>query len=156
MQEMMKMTTTTELTVLLAEDDDGHASLVRRNLERVGIVNPILRFRDGAGLLEYTAGLDDSSARGHLALLDIRMPGIDGIETLRRIRANPRISTMPVIMLSTTDDPREIRRCHELGCSNYIIKPVEYTEFVKAIHNLGLFLMVVAVPLTPVARGTPT
>jgi CheY-like chemotaxis protein len=147
------MSTMTELTVLLAEDDDGHASLVRRNLERVGIANPILRFRDGAELLEYTAGLEEGHARGHLALLDIRMPGIDGIETLRRIRANPRISTMPVIMLSTTDDPREIRRCHELGCSSYIVKPVEYTAFVKAIHNLGLFLMVVAVPLTPVARG---
>ena len=100
---------------------------------------------------------DEGGARGHLALLDIRMPGIDGIETLRRIRANPRISTMPVIMLSTTDDPREIRRCHELGCSSYIVKPVEYTAFVESIHNLGLFLMVVSVPLTPVPRdrGNP-
>jgi CheY-like chemotaxis protein len=146
------VTTTTALSVLLAEDDDGHASLVRRNLERVGIANPVLRFRDGAELLEYTAGLDESGARGHLALLDIHMPGIDGVETLRRIRANPRISTMPVIMLSTTDDPREIHRCHDLGCSSYIVKPVEYTAFVQAIHSLGLFLMVVSVPLTPVVR----
>jgi CheY-like chemotaxis protein len=143
---------TTELTVLLAEDDDGHASLVQRNLKRVGIANPVLRFRDGAGLLEYTAGLDESGARAHLALLDIRMPGIDGIETLRRIRTNPRISTMPVIMLSTTDDPREIRRCHELGCSRYIVKPVEYTAFVESIHSLGLFVKVVSVPLTPTSR----
>ena len=146
------MTTTTELTVLLAEDDDGHASLVQRNLKRVGIANPVLRFRDGAGLLEYTAGLDESGARGHLALLDIRMPGIDGVETLRRIRTNPRISTMPVIMLSTTDDPCEIHRCHEAGCSSYIVKPVEYTAFVESIHNLGLFLMIVSVPLTPAPR----
>jgi DNA-binding response OmpR family regulator len=146
------MSTPTELTVLLAEDDDGHASLVQRNLKRVGIANPVLRFRDGAGLLEYAAGLDEGGARGHLALLDIRMPGIDGVETLRRIRANSRISTMPVIMLSTTDDPREIRRCHELGCSSYIVKPVEYTAFVAAIHNLGLFLMIVSVPSTPVVR----
>lgn len=142
----------TELTVLLAEDDDGHASLVRRNLARVGIANPILRFRDGAGLLEYTAGLNATGARGHLALLDIRMPGIDGVETLRRIRANPRISAMPVIMLSTTDDPREIRLCHEIGCSSYIVKPVEYNAFVNAIQSLGLFLMVVSVPPTPMPR----
>jgi CheY-like chemotaxis protein len=146
------MSTATQLTVLLAEDDDGHASLVQRNLKRVGIANPVLRFRDGASLLEYTAGLDEGGARGHLALLDIRMPGIDGVETLRRIRANPRISTMPVIMLSTTDDPREVRRCHELGCSSYVVKPVEYTAFVEAIRSLGLFLLVVSVPSTPVPR----
>jgi DNA-binding response OmpR family regulator len=147
------MSATTELIVLLAEDDDGHASLVRRNLERAGIANPILRFRDGAALLEYTAGLDAGTARGHLALLDIRMPGIDGIETLRRIRANPRMSAMPVIMLSTTDDPREICRCHEFGCSSYIVKPVEYSAFVEVIRSLGLFLLVVSVPLTPVTQG---
>jgi DNA-binding response OmpR family regulator len=146
------MSATTELTVLLAEDDDGHASLVQRNLKRAGIANAVLRFRDGAGLLEYTAGLDEGRARGHLALLDIRMPGIDGVETLRRIRANPRISTMPVIMLSTTDDPREIYRCHEFGCSSYIVKPVEYPAFVAAIHSLGLFLLVVSLPSTPVPR----
>jgi CheY-like chemotaxis protein len=146
------MSATTELTVLLAEDDDGHASLVQRNLNRVGIANPVLRFRDGAGLLEYTARLTEDDARGHLALLDIRMPGIDGVETLQRIRANPCISTMPVIMLSTTDDPDEIRRCHELGCSSYIVKPIEYAAFVEAIRSLGLFLMVVSLPSTPVPR----
>ena len=137
------------LTILLAEDDDGHASLVRRNLERAGIANPILRFHDGAELLEYTEGLDATGARAHLAMLDIRMPRINGIKTLQRIRGNPRFATMPVIMLSTTDDPREIQRCHEFGCSNYIVKPVDYKTLVQAIHSFGLFLMVVAVPLTP-------
>jgi CheY-like chemotaxis protein len=82
----------------------------------------------------------------YLLLLDIGMPEVDGVEVLRRIKADPELKTMPVIMITTTDDPREVGRCHELGCSNYVTKPLDYNQFVEAIRRLGLFLLVVEVP----------
>ena len=82
-----------------------------------------------------------------LILLDINMPGsIDGVEVLRQIKADPRTLKTPVIMLSTTDDPREIALCYELGCSVYITKPVDPLQFIEAIKRLGLFLQVIRLP----------
>ena len=74
------------------------------------------------------------------------MPGLDGVETLRQLKADPATAKIPVIMLTTTDDPREIARCYQLGCNVYMTKPVGYHEFVDAVQRLGLFLQVVAVP----------
>ena len=75
-----------------------------------------------------------------------RLAAVDGVEVLRRVKEDQRLKKMPVIMITTTDDPREVVHCHELGCSNYITKPIEYDNFVEAIRQLGLFLMVVEVP----------
>jgi CheY-like chemotaxis protein len=83
-----------------------------------------------------------------LLLLDINMPRVDGIEVLRRLKADARTNAIPIIILTTTDDPREIERCYQLGCSVYVTKPVEYTAFIEAINRLGLFLQVVRVPAT--------
>ncbi len=74
------------------------------------------------------------------------MPRLDGVEVLRRLKADPATAMIPVIMLTTTDDPREVERCYQLGCSVYITKPVEYDAFIDAINRLGLFLQVVKVP----------
>ena len=79
-------------------------------------------------------------------LLDIMMPGMTGFEVCQRIRNDPQIAEIPIIMLTTTDDPREIERCYQLGCSVYITKPVMYEEFVEAVKRLGLFLNIVKVP----------
>jgi len=79
-------------------------------------------------------------------LLDIRMPKMDGTEVLEQIKMDVELRKIPVIMLTTTDDPREVEHCHVLGCSNYITKPVEYDSFVDAIRRLGLFLSIVQVP----------
>jgi CheY-like chemotaxis protein len=87
-----------------------------------------------------------------LLLLDINMPFVDGIEVLRQIKAEELTAKMPVIMLTTTDDPREIQRCYELGCSVYITKPVEYDSFVEAVKRLGLFLQIVTVPAKATQR----
>lgn len=81
-----------------------------------------------------------------LILLDIRMPKVDGIEVLRRLKADPILHRLPVIMLTTTDDTREVERCHELGCNVYIQKPVDYDKFAEAIRRLGLFVMLLLVP----------
>ena len=142
--------TTHPVTILLAEDDDGHAQLVQRNLERAGLLNGLLRVRDGRELLDCLNSRGESHQQmlgeALVILLDINMPRIDGIEALRQIKANPAIHRIPVIMLTTTDDPREIDRCYELGCNVYITKPVEYDGFIDAIRRLGLFLQIVQRP----------
>jgi len=142
--------TTQPVTIILAEDDDGHAQLVQRNLERAGLLNGFLRVRDGQELLDCVTTRGDSHqqtlSEAVVILLDINMPRIDGVEALRQIKANPKTHRIPVIMLTTTDDPREIDRCYELGCNVYITKPVEYEGFIDAIRRLGLFLQIVQRP----------
>jgi CheY-like chemotaxis protein len=138
------------VTILLAEDDDGHAALVQRNLERAGLINGFLRVRDGQELLDClrTGGASHGAVlhEAIVVLLDINMPRIDGIEALRQLKESPATRRVPVIMLTTTDDPREIDRCYELGCNVYITKPVDYDGFIDAIRRLGLFLQIVQRP----------
>jgi CheY-like chemotaxis protein len=81
-----------------------------------------------------------------LLLLDINMPRLDGVEVLRRLKSDERTAKVPVIVLTTTDDPREVERCYELGCNVYVIKPVAYDEFIEAVQRLGLFLDIVRLP----------
>lgn len=141
---------TKEMVLLLAEDDPGHAFLVKKNLKRAGIVNPIQHFKDGQECLDFLFQRDQEPGRkqntSYLLLLDIRMPKIDGIELLRLIKKNKKISKMPVIMLTTTDDPKDIELCYKLGCNNYITKPIKYDKFVNAIKRLGFFLSIVEFP----------
>jgi CheY-like chemotaxis protein len=142
----------------LAEDDDGHATLIQRNLERAGLVNGFVRVKDGQEALDLIRGegaYAGQPPRGNvLLLLDINMPRVDGVEVLRRLKADPRTTSVPIIMLTTTDDPREIERCYQLGCSVYVTKPVEYSAFIEAIKRLGLFLQVVRVPYNgPASQG---
>jgi len=138
------------LLIVLVEDDDGHANLVERNLKRAGIANGIERLKDGQDALDFLHGVgeytDSKPSNPILLLLDIKMPRVDGMEVLRQIKSNRQTALIPVIMLTTTDDPREIQRCYELGCSVYITKPVDYQAFVEAINRLGLFLQVVRIP----------
>jgi CheY-like chemotaxis protein len=81
-----------------------------------------------------------------LILLDINMPRVNGVEVLHRLKTDQKTAKLPVIILTTTDDPREVERCYQLGCSVYITKPVAYEEFVEAIRRLGLFLSIVKAP----------
>ena len=139
-----------EVIILIAEDDEGHALLVRKNLSRAGITNRIIHFKDGQEVVDFLFCRGEGPHRrlgeAYVLLLDIRMPKLDGTEVLGQIKADPELRKMPVVMITTTDDPREVDRCHQLGCSNYITKPVEYEGFVNAIRQLGLFLAVVQVP----------
>jgi CheY-like chemotaxis protein len=140
----------TELVILMAEDDDGHAYLVQQNLADGGLTNAIVRVRDGQEALDYIHRRGEFAGRVPngplLVLLDINMPRVDGVEVLRQLKADPKTDQLPVNVLTTTDDPREVRRCYELGCSSYVTKPVEYDRFVEAVRRLGLFLSIVQVP----------
>jgi len=152
----MQFETHTEITILIAEDDDGHAELISDSLREAGLDCPIIRFRNGKEALDFFFGAPYpvaetgpfvESGRAYVLLLDIRMPKVDGIEVLRQVKQDPRLKSMPVIMLTTTDDPREIRACHGLGCSFYVTKPVDFQQFSEILSRLGLFLQAAQVPV---------
>ena len=137
-------------TILIVDDDKGHVELLRRNLSRIALGNPILALHDGKQALDYIFRRGEFAGRtgsDPLMLLDINMPGsIGGVEVLRQIKADPATSKTPVIMLSTTDDPREVALCYELGCSVYITKPVDPLQFIESIKRLGFFLQIIRLP----------
>ena len=133
-------------TILIVDDDEGHAILIRENLEAAGLKNRIEHFRDGQAVLDFFFNRKLREDETYLILLDIRMPKIDGIQVLRRLKADPELSKLPVIMLTTTDDTREVARCHQLGCNGYIQKPVDFEKFSEAIRRIGLFVPLLLVP----------
>jgi CheY-like chemotaxis protein len=139
-----------EVVILIAEDDEGHAALIIKNLERSGIKNSIIHFKDGQEILDFLFFKGDGPHRekggSYLLLLDIRMPRADGVEVLRQIKEDKELRKMPIIMVTTTDDPKEVEKCHDMGCSNYVTKPVDYDQFIGVIKQLGLFLLVVEIP----------
>jgi len=139
-----------EVVILIADDDDGHARLIEKNLTRAGLHNSIRRFNNGQAVLEYLFRRGNGEQRveetPYLLLLDIRMPQVDGVEVLRQVKEDPELRKIPVIMLTTTDDPREVERCHAIGCASYIVKPVDYDKFAEAIKSLGLYISLVKVP----------
>lgn len=147
---MKENSMTRDVVILIADDDAGHARLIDKNLRRAGLSNPILRFEDGQQILDFLfergEGPKLTNGTSYLLLLDIRMPKVDGVEVLRQVKAHAELRKIPVSMLTTTDDPREVERCHALGCNNYIVKPVDYEKFSEAINNLGLFISLVQVP----------
>lgn len=140
-----------EVRIIIAEDDEGHATLIRKNLKRAGVLNDIIHLKDGQETLDYLFQRNRKNNRENglpvLLLLDIKMPKVDGIEVLRQVKEDPELKKIPVIMITTTDDPHEVEKCHAYGCSNYITKPIDYDKFVDAIRKLGLFLLVVEVPV---------
>ena len=133
-----------QVTILLVEDDPGHARLIEKNLRRSNIANQIVHASNGQQALDYLSGEEHTSSL--LVLLDLNMPVLDGYQVLERIKADERTKHIPVVILTTTDDAREVTRCYDLGCNVYITKPVSYQQFSEAIGKLGLFLSVVTIP----------
>jgi CheY-like chemotaxis protein len=138
------------VTILLVEDDPGHARLIEKNLRRSNITNDIVVFNDGRQALSYLFKEEAYSRSNHasplLVLLDLNLPGLDGYQVLQRMKEDERTKHIPVIILTTTDDSREVARCYDLGCNVYVTKPVDYEHFSEAIRKIGLFLSVVTVP----------
>jgi CheY-like chemotaxis protein len=141
------------VSIVMIEDDEGHARLIERNIRRAGVNNEIVSFQDGTSALAYLLGPDGSgeaSARRHLlVLLDLNLPDMSGLDILEKVKANPYTRRSPVVVLTTTDDSGEIQRCYDLGANVYITKPVNYEGFANAIRQLGLFFSVMEVPQNP-------
>lgn len=140
------------VSIVMIEDDEGHARLIERNIRRAGVNNEIIPFANGTDALDFLLGADRSgevsSKKQLLVLLDLNLPDMTGIDILDKIKGNPHTKRSPVIVLTTTDDAREIQRCYDLGANVYITKPVDYDNFANAIRQLGLFFSVIKVPET--------
>ena len=136
--------------IVLAEDDDGTAILIERNLRRSNVAHSVKRLRDGQEALDFLRCEGPYGGRNPkqptLLLLDIKMPRIDGVEALRQLKADERTARVPVIMLTSSDDPSEIRRCYELRCNAYVTKPVEYAEFAETLNRLGQMVEIMSFP----------
>ncbi|OHB44684.1 MAG: hypothetical protein A2178_00340 [Planctomycetes bacterium GWC2_49_10] len=138
-----------EKTIIIADDDMGHCLLMTRNFRRAGITNEILTFTDGEELLDFlfarTVGRSIDPSVPYVLLLDIRMPRINGIEVLGKIRQHHELKKIPIIVISTTDDPQQIDECYEMGCSFYLAKPTDQLQFTETIEKLGRFISLSAI-----------
>ena len=139
-----------DVSIVMIEDDEGHARLIEKNIRRAGVDNEIVGFDNGTAALKHLLddSADRSSSRGprSLVLLDLNLPDMTGVDILRRLKATERTRRLPVIILTTTDDRREIAKCYDLGANVYITKPLNYDSFANAIRQLGLFFSVMEIP----------
>ena len=139
-----------EVTIVMIEDDEGHARLIEKNVRRAGVSNEIVPFTDGNSALDYILGKDRSGNasidRYILILLDLNLPDMQGTDILEQVKGNIHTKRLPVVILTTTDDEMEIQRCYDLGANVYITKPVEYESFANAIRQLGMFISVMQIP----------
>jgi CheY-like chemotaxis protein len=135
-------------TILLVDDDTAHSTLVERNLRRVGFNRTIIKLDDGQKVMDWLEQnqSDNITPEVPFILLDINMPMKNGIEVLAEIKGSEETNHVPVVMLTTTDDPREIQQCYKLGCNAYVTKPVIHDEFKEKIRELGLFINLISSP----------
>jgi CheY-like chemotaxis protein len=134
-------------TILLAEDNPNDVELTLQALEEHNLANRVVAVKDGVEVLDYLRceGKFKLRKKGNPAviLLDIKMPRLDGIEVLRTIRSNPAFKMLPIVMLSSSREEFDLKRCYELGANAYVVKPVDFKDFFDAVKQLGIFWAVI-------------
>jgi DNA-binding response OmpR family regulator len=126
--------------ILLVEDDPDHEALAIRALRKANVANEIRVARDGAEALEYMSGIAAGENRmPQLVLLDLKLPKVDGLEVLRSIRASQKTALLPVVVLTSSDEEKDIVSSYRLGVNSYIRKPVNFNDFAEATRQLGMY-----------------
>lgn len=138
------MDNSNEIEILLVEDNVHDAELTIRTLRKQGIVNKLFHLRDGAAALNYLFGTGEFKGRDtinvpKLILLDLKMPKVDGIEVLQNIKSNSLTRKIPVVILTSSKEHPDVDKCYALGANSYIVKPVEFDNFSKAVAEIGLY-----------------
>jgi CheY-like chemotaxis protein len=134
------------VTIVIVEDDPGYTTLIEKNLRRGGIDNPIETFANGQAVLDYLKTREDYATNHYLLLLDLNMPVMNGLELLRSLKQDNDLCNIPVIVLTSSDDQREINECYNLGCNLYLPKPAEFHQFFEVIRELGLMIGLIDTP----------
>ena len=127
------------LDILLVEDNPNDAELTQRALKKVNLAAQLAIVRDGAEALEYLLG---NRPKPKVIFLDLKLPKIDGIEVLRRLRADARTRAVPVVVLTSSQEEKDISECYKLGVNSYVVKPVEFDKFYKAVGDLAIYWLI--------------
>lgn len=139
-----------QFVTIIIEDDPGHLKLIEKNLRRGGLESHSIKaFENGQQALEFlrkSGDFENNPIDRFILLLDINMPVMNGVELLRILKHDNRLRDIPVIILTSTDDQREIDECYSLGCNLYVPKPVEFNQFSEVVRELGLMIGLIAVP----------
>jgi two-component system response regulator len=138
-------------TILLVEDNPDDAALTLRALKKNNIMNEVIVARDGVEALDYMHGTGEYADRNvldlpQLILLDLKLPKLDGLEVLKRVRADDRTALQPVVVLTTSVEEQDVVSSYKLGANSYIRKPVDFDQFMEAVRQLGLYWLVMNVP----------
>ncbi|MBI4475124.1 MAG: response regulator [Acidobacteria bacterium] len=138
------MTTIDDAEILLVEDNPNDVELTMRALQKQNLDSRVFVVKDGAEALEFMFGTGNFSKRRlekmpKVVLLDLKLPKVDGIEVLRKIKANPATKNIPVVMLTSSQEDRDVAEAYRLGVNSYIVKPVDFSNFVHAVSELGVY-----------------
>ena len=147
---------TNEHVILLVEDNPDDEALTLRALQKNKITNEVVVARDGVQALDYVFGTGayagrDTSIAPQIILLDLKLPKIDGLEVLRRLRSDPRTKLTPVVILTSSNEERDLLAGYDFGANSYVRKPVDFDQFAEAVRYLGLYWLVLNQP-PPVMR----
>ena len=141
--------------ILLAEDNANDAELTLEALGQHNLANEVIVARDGEEALDYLyrRGAFAMREEGNpaLVLLDLKMPKVDGMEVLRQVKTDPDLKTIPVVILTSSMEERDVIESYHLGVNAYVVKPVDFHEFINAVRELGLFWSIINVP--PIRNG---
>ncbi|HET7749135.1 MAG TPA: response regulator [Terriglobales bacterium] len=134
-------------SILLVEDNPDHEALTIRALKKAHVLNDIIVAHDGAEAVELMFGAEGDSGRRpipapQLILLDLKLPKVDGLEVLRRLRENPKTKLIPVVVLTSSDEEGDVVTSYKLGANSYVCKPVDFVQFMEATKQLGLYWLV--------------
>jgi two-component system response regulator len=132
------------MEILLVEDNEDDATLAIRALKKQNLANRLVHLKDGQAALDYILGNIEQSLdnKPRVILLDLKMPKVNGIEVLERLKSDSRTHSIPVVILTSSAEDPDIKRCYELGANSYIVKPVEFDNFSKTVVDLGMYWMV--------------